>query len=103
MRYEDIENGGGMVEAAHDLVVLAVGVQPSADVRSVFLDAAPSLDEYLYLGEADEDLDPGSTDMPGVFVAGSAAGAKDIPDSILHAGAAVAQAAAHIEKGRETA
>ncbi|NLO28172.1 MAG: FAD-dependent oxidoreductase [Actinobacteria bacterium] len=103
LRYEDIENGGGMVEAEHDLVVLAVGVQPSADVRSVFLDAAPSLDEYLYLGEADEDLDPGSTDMPGVFVAGSAAGAKDIPDSILHAGAAVAQAAAHIEKGRETA
>jgi heterodisulfide reductase subunit A-like polyferredoxin len=33
-----------------------------------------------------------------VFVAGAASGAKDIPDSILHAGAAVAQAAAHLEK-----
>jgi heterodisulfide reductase subunit A-like polyferredoxin len=35
-----------------------------------------------------------------VFVAGSASGVKDIPDSILHAGAAVAQAAAHIEKAK---
>jgi len=33
-----------------------------------------------------------------VFVAGAAAGAKDIPDSILHAGAAVAQAAAYLER-----
>jgi len=69
----------------------------------MFPDGAPSLDEYLYVGETDEDLDPGSTDMPGVFVAGSAAGAKDIPDSILHAGAAVAQAAAYLEKGKESA
>ena len=43
-------------------------------------------------------LGPGRTNLPGVFVAGSAAGAKDIPDSILHAGAAVAQAAAHLER-----
>ncbi len=103
LHYEDIENGGGMAEAEHDLVVLAVGVQPSADVQDMFPDGAPSLDEYLYVGETDEDLDPGSTDMPGVFVAGSAAGAKDIPDSILHAGAAVAQAAAYLEKGKESA
>ncbi len=52
------------------------------------------------MGEADEDLDPGRTNLPGVFVAGTASGAKDIPDSILHAGAAVAQAAAHIERSR---
>jgi heterodisulfide reductase subunit A len=32
-----------------------------------------------------------------VFVAGTASGAKDIADSILHAGAAVAQVAAHLE------
>jgi heterodisulfide reductase subunit A len=56
------------------------------------------LDDYYYVGEADEDMDPGRTNLPGVFVAGAAAGAKDIPDSILHAGAAVAQAAAHLER-----
>jgi heterodisulfide reductase subunit A-like polyferredoxin len=34
-----------------------------------------------------------------VFVAGTASGAKDIADSILHAGAAVAQVAAYLESG----
>jgi heterodisulfide reductase subunit A len=38
------------------------------------------------------------TSIPGVYVAGAASGAKDIADSILHAGAAVAQVAAHLER-----
>jgi len=42
------------------------------------------------------------TNLPGVFVAGAAAGPGDSPDSILHAGAAVAQAAAHLERVRVT-
>ncbi len=98
LRYEDIENGGTLAEAEHDMVVLAVGVQPNPEAGRLFDDDALALDEYYYVGEADEDLDPGRTNLPGVFVAGSAAGAKDIPDSILHAGAAVAQAAAHLER-----
>ena len=103
VRYEDIEGDGGIVEAEYDMVVLAVGVQPNTQVAGLFEDGALGLDEYFYVGEADEDMDPGRTNMPGVFVAGSASGVKDIPDSILHAGAAVAQAAAHIEKTRGAA
>jgi len=103
LRYEDIEGGGGMAEAEHDLVVLAVGVQPGADFQKLFTADAPSPDEFYYVGESEEDLNPGSTDKPGVFVAGSAAGAKDIPDSILHAGAAVSQAAAYLEKAKVSA
>jgi len=102
LRYEDIENGGTLAEAEHDLVVLAVGVQPSRGVAELFAGNgdALALDDHYYVGEVDEDLDPGRTNLPGVFVAGAAAGAKDIPDSILHAGAAVAQAAAHLERAR---
>ncbi len=102
LRYEDIENGGTPTEAEHDMVVLAVGVQPSHGVAELFGDGegALALDDYYYVGEVDEDLDPGRTNLPGVFVAGAAAGAKDIPDSILHAGAAVAQAAAHLERSK---
>ena len=103
VRYEDIEGDGGIVEAEYDLVVLAVGVQPNTQVAGLFEDGALGLDEYFYVGEADDDMDPGRTNLPGVFVAGSASGVKDIPDSILHAGAAVAQAAAHIEKARGAA
>ena len=103
VRYEDVEGDGGIVEAEDDMVVLAVGVQPNTEAAGLFDDGALGLDEYFYVGEADDDMDPGRTNLPGVFVAGSASGVKDIPDTILHAGAAVAQAAAHIEKARAAA
>ena len=97
LRYEDIENGT-ISEAEHDLVVLAVGVRPNESANELFGEGALGLDEYAYVGEPEEDLDPACTNLPGVYVAGSASGVKDIPDSILHAGAAVAQAAAHLER-----
>lgn len=100
LRYEDIENGGQIVEAEYDLVVLAVGIQPNSDVERLFTDETLGLDEYFYVAEPDGELDPGQTDIPGVFVAGTSAGAKDIVDTILHAGAAVAQVAAHLEASK---
>jgi heterodisulfide reductase subunit A len=109
LRYEDIEHGGALVEAEYDMVVLAVGVQPNRDAELLF--GAGCVDEpegahglefdaYHYVAEPDEDLNPGRTSIPGVFVAGTASGAKDITDSIVHAGAAVAQVAAHLEASR---
>ena len=99
LRYEDIEHGGALVDAEYDLVVLAVGVQPNRDAEMLFGDHGNELElnEYHYVAEPDEDLNPGRTNIPGVFVAGTASGAKDIADSIVHAGAAVAQVAAHLE------
>jgi heterodisulfide reductase subunit A2 len=102
LRYEDIEHGGAIVEAEYDMVVLAVGVQPNRDVETLFGDgpgAGLEFNEYHYVAEPDEDLNPGATSIPGVFVAGTASGAKDITDSIVHAGAAAAQVAAHLESG----
>ena len=98
LRYEDIEHGGRLVDAEYDLVVLAVGVQPNRDAEQLFEVGELALDEWNYVAEPEEDLDPGKTSIPGVFVAGAASGAKDIADSILHAGAAVAQVAAHLER-----
>jgi heterodisulfide reductase subunit A len=99
LRYEDIEHGGALVEAEYDMVVLAIGVQPNRDVERLFSGEAIELNDYHYVAEPNEDLEPGRTNIPGVFVAGTASGAKDITDSILHAGAAVAQVAAHLESG----
>jgi heterodisulfide reductase subunit A-like polyferredoxin len=98
LTYEDIENGGQVTEAEFDLVVLAVGVQPNLDAARLFPGGELRLDDYYYVQEVDEDLNPGRTSIEGVYVAGAASGAKDIPDSILHAGAAAAQAAAYVEK-----
>jgi heterodisulfide reductase subunit A len=97
LRYEDIEHGGALVEAEYDMVVLAVGVQPNREVDRLFTGDDLALDAYHYVAEPNEDMDPGMTSIPGVFVAGAASGAKDITDSILHAGAAAAQVAAHLE------
>ena len=103
LRYEDVENGGGISEATYDLVVLAVGVQPNRDVEAMFPGGELAFDELHYVGEPDPDANPGATSVRGVFVAGAASGARDIPESILHAGAAVAQAAAHVERLKEPA
>jgi heterodisulfide reductase subunit A2 len=98
LKYEDIENGGEITEAEYDLVVLAVGVRPNSDVERLFPDEELGLDDWQFVAEPNDDLNPGQTSLPGVFVAGAASGAKDIVDSILHAGAAVSQVAAHLEK-----
>ena len=98
LRYEDIEHGGSVVEAEYDLVVLAVGVQPNSDAQALFLEGSLATDDYQYVAEPDEDSNPGQTSIPGVFVSGAASGAKDIADSILHAGSTVAQVAAFLEQ-----
>jgi len=100
LTYEDIENGGAVKKAEYDLVVLAVGVQPNHDAEQLFDVGELSVDEWRYVAEPEEDLDPGATNIPGVFVAGAASGAKDIADSIVHAGAAAAQVAAHLERAK---
>ncbi len=98
LKYEDIENGGAITEAEYDLVVLAVGVQPNRDAEQLFSVGELALDEWHYVDEPEEDMNPGATNIPGVYVAGAASGAKDIADSIVHAGAAAAQVAAHLER-----
>jgi len=98
--YEDINNGGKLAEAEHDLVVLSVGLLPNPEAQKLFCGMELETDEYFFVKEVDEEINPGKTSIDGVFVAGAASGARDIPDSILHAGAAAAQAAAYVERTR---
>jgi heterodisulfide reductase subunit A len=100
LTYEDIEHGGAVTKAEYDLVVLAVGVQPNHDAERLFTVGELATDTWDWVDEPEEDVNPGQTSIPGVYVAGAASGAKDIADSILHAGAAVAQVAAHLERTR---
>jgi heterodisulfide reductase subunit A-like polyferredoxin len=101
LRYEDIEGSGGIAEAEYDLVVLAVGVQPNLEPGALFPEGDLSLDEFKYVAEPDEDLNPGATSIPGVFVAGAASGAKDIAESIVHAESTAALVAAHLERSAQ--
>ena len=101
LRYEDIDNGGRPAEAEYDLVVLAVGVTPNTGPAGLFQPGELAFDPYGYVAEVDEDFSPGATSIPGVFVAATASGPRDIPESILHAGAAAAQAAAYLEQNKK--
>jgi len=100
LRYEDIDGGGAIREAEHDLVVLSVGFVPNPEFMRFFSEATLEADDMLFVREPEEHINPAKTSIEGVFVAGAAAGPMDIPDTILHSGAAAAQTAAYIEKMR---
>lgn len=95
LRYEDVTTGK-LKESKHDLVVLSVGVLPNSGISKVFTNATLELDEQNFIKQIDELANPARTSIPGVFVAGTASGPKDIPDSILSAGSAAAEAASFI-------
>jgi len=94
--YEDIENGGTRKLAEHDMVVLSVGVLPQKNIPQLFKSDTLKLDPHRYVWQSDVISNPANTNMEGVFVAGAVSGPMDIPDSILSAGAASAEAAAFI-------
>ena len=98
LHYEDFVNQGKLAQAEHDFVVLSVGLMPNLEALGLFNGDGLEADDYNYVREIDEDINPGRTSVDGVFAAGSASGAMDIPDTILHAGASVAQAAAYVQR-----
>ena len=101
--YDDIEGSGATARAEHDLVVLSVGLSANPEAFGLFAPGQLQADEFHYVKEVDEDLEPGKTSLEGVFVAGTATAIKDIPDTILHAGAAVTQVASYLRRRRAAA
>lgn len=100
VQYEVIDGDGGIKHTEHDLVVLSTGFTPNLDSLRMFKEGTLEVDAQAYVREIDEDINPGRTSIDGVFVAGAASAPRDIPDSILHSGAAAAQAAAYIARMR---
>jgi len=95
LRYEDV-NKGVVKEANHDLVILSVGVLPNKEVPQMFSNEKLELDDFNFVKQTDELVNPALTSIKGVFVAGAASGPKDIPDSILSAGCAASEVAGYL-------
>ena len=95
LRFENIETGQ-VKEVSHDLVVLSVGVQPNNEITKAFKNAPLELDEFSFIKQVDVLTSPSKTTIDGVFVAGTAAGPMDIPDSILSAGCAASEVASYL-------
>ena len=93
VQYED-QNGEGMVTMNHDLVVLSLGVLPALNPEGICPVSAAS---DRFIRTIQPKLSPTLTDMEGVFVAGVAAGPKDIVDTITEAGAAAMEAAKYMK------
>lgn len=100
LRVELIDQGGQVAEIRHDLVVLSLGTLPGWRPNG----ALPvDVDEDGFFAIPDAITRPVSGSMEGIFVAGVATGPKDIPDSIVEAGAAAMEAAIYLHRTREAA
>ncbi len=95
LRYEDI-NENIVKEAEHDLVILSVGILPNLGIASLFPEGELKLDPFNFVYQADPLASPAKTSIEGVFVAGTASGPMDIPDSILSAGSASSEAMSYL-------
>ncbi len=97
LRYEDI-NQGKVQETEHDMVILSVGVLSNQDPAGLFPDGSLKMDPYHFVQQDDILGNPAKTSIEGVFVAGTASGPMDIPDSILSAGAASSETMSYLTR-----
>jgi heterodisulfide reductase subunit A len=101
VRAEDTLSGRPVAVKA-DLVVLATGLTPRAD--------APQIAEMLglkqstsgFFAEAHAKLRPDDSGVPGIYLAGTAQGPKDIPDTVSHAKGAAASAIVLLSRARRS-
>jgi heterodisulfide reductase subunit A len=92
LRYED-QNGAGVTSANHDMVALSLGMIPGWNPEGT-CPVSTAADHFIHTIRPK--IAPTLTDMEGVFVAGAAAGPKDIVDTITEAGAAAMEAAKYM-------
>ncbi len=91
VRCKDTLTWGEEVEAAVDLVVLAVGMQP-ADVSALVSSLKLPVGTDRFLLEVHPKLRPVELAVDGVFLAGTSQGPKDVGETCASASAAAAKA-----------
>jgi heterodisulfide reductase subunit A len=82
---------GEVIEIPADVVILMVGMeaQPGADHVARLVNISQDKDGWYI--ESHPKLDPVATTTEGIFIAGTCAAPKDIPDSVAQARAAAAR------------
>ncbi|QLA14832.1 CoB--CoM heterodisulfide reductase iron-sulfur subunit A family protein [Desulfolutivibrio sulfoxidireducens] len=92
VRFED-QAGEGVTTREHDLVVLSMGMLPGFAPGGI---CPVDLGGDGFIRSVRPKIAPPVTSLDGVFVAGVAAGPKDIVDTITEAGAAAMEAAKYL-------
>ena len=96
IRYLD-DRSGRTVEAPFDQVVLSVGIDPGADNAVLSALLSVELTPQGFFRAADRHH-RSQTSQPGLFLAGTAEGPKDIAGCITQAMAAARQASQHVKE-----
>ena len=95
---------GRPMEVPMDLVILSVGMEPSAGTRQMSKLFGLPLEPHGWIETVGRPLNTVATAVPGVFAAGTATGPADIEDSVSMGGAAAMKAMAFVRKaGAEAA
>jgi len=102
VKFEAMEEDGAPVTREHDLVVLSLGMVPEWNPEGI---CSVSTAADAFIQSAMPMTAPTVTDLEGVFVAGTAAGPKDIVDTIAEAGASAIEASnyLHMTFGKQAA
>jgi heterodisulfide reductase subunit A2 len=82
---------GRTVEIQADLVVLATAVVPRAGSAELAQSLGLAVDAEGYFDPANFELEPMTSSLPGLYLAGAALGPKDIPETVAQASGAAAK------------
>ncbi|HUI92520.1 MAG TPA: 2Fe-2S iron-sulfur cluster-binding protein [Chitinivibrionales bacterium] len=96
-----VNDDNRIVTSEHDLVVLSLGLEPSASIREQAERFNVMLNQWGFANTTE--LSPLETSRPGVFVGGVFSEPKDIPDTVMQASAVAAKAMALLAPARGTA
>jgi heterodisulfide reductase subunit A len=96
----DEQLSGERIEIPADLVVLMVGMEAREDAADVAHLVNISQDKDGWFIESHPKLDPVATTTDGIYIAGTCAAPKDIPDTVAQARAAAARILARIARGK---
>jgi len=95
-----IDDNGKKVQEEFDMVVLSVGLVPSAGTKQLAEKFGVSVDRFGFCSTPE--LEPNITSQPGVFVAGAFTSPIDIPESVMSASGAACLAGQVISDARGT-
>ena len=95
-------NLGRTVQVDVGMVVLSTAIEAPHDAERVATLFGLGRTEDGFFAEAHPKMRPVETNTDGVFLAGTAQGPRDVPDTVAHAGAAASMALALLDKGEVT-
>ena len=82
---------GKRIELSCDLVVLGMAMIPDPESKELMRILGINTDSHGFINEAHYKLRPLETNIPGIYVAGTAQGPRDIPDSVAQASGAASK------------